>query len=471
MLAGNRRDNQSVDWVTLSIYLAMLGVGWLMIYTVGYNEGYDDDLWGMLGSTSIGRHTIWVAISLFMLFLIFIIDWKFWRTFAYLWYALGLVLLLLVLGLGTEVKGAKSWFMMGGFSFQPVEIAKFGTCLGVAALLNNFNTNLKTRQSQLQAFGVIAAPIAFVLLQPDAGSAMVFLAFLIPFYREGLPGNYFILGFFAAVLFLMGLVYPFQKVLLAIFIMLNLLLAYNFKEYRIHWVLIIVFVSAASVYGSYLGFEREALMGNVGLMFALGLGQWLMKGQRLVFTVFAALLLGGVVSGSANYLFNNILKSHQQDRINVWLRPSVCDPQGSLYNVIQSKMAIGSGGLEGKGFLEGNMTKLNYVPEQATDFIFCTVGEEQGFIGATSIILLFFLLIYRLTMLAERQRSPFSRIYMYGAAGILFVHVFINIGMTMGLMPIIGIPLPFISKGGSSLLGFTLLLGVAMKMDIYREMP
>ena len=159
--------------------------------------------------------------------------------------------------------------------------------------------------------------------------------------------------------------------------------------------------------------RKEVLMGNVGLMFALGLGQWFMKNQRLVFTVFGALLIGGMVAGGANYFFNNILKSHQQDRINVWLRPSVCDPQGSLYNVIQSKMAIGSGGLDGKGFLEGNMTKLNYVPEQATDFIFCTVGEEQGFIGAASIILLFFLLIFRITMLAERQRSPFSRIYMY----------------------------------------------------------
>jgi len=471
MLAGNRRDNQTVDWVTLSIYLAMLGIGWLMIYTVGYNEGYDDDFWAMLGSTTIGKHTIWIGISLFTLFITFIIDWKFWRTFAYLWYAFGLLLLVLVLFLGTELKGATSWFTFGGFSFQPVEIAKFGTCLGVAAYLNNFNTNLKTGNSQLMVFGVIGIPILLVLLQPDAGSALVFLAFLIAFYREGLPGNYFLLGFFAAGLFLMGLVYPFQKVLLAVFICLNLLLAYNFKEYKIHWILIILLVSAGSIYGSYLGFEKEALMGNVGLMFALGLGQWFMKNQRLVFTVFAALLLGGMVAGSANYFFNNILQSHQQDRINVWLRPSVCDPQGSLYNVIQSKMAIGSGGLDGKGFLEGNMTKLNYVPEQATDFIFCTVGEEQGFIGAASIILLFFLLIFRITMLAERQRSPFSRVYMYGVAGILFVHVFINIGMTMGLMPIIGIPLPFISKGGSSLLGFTLLLGVLMKMDIYREMP
>jgi len=471
MFAGNRRDNQTVDWVTLSIYLAMLGIGWLMIYTVGYNEGYGDDLWGALGSTSIGKHTIWIGISLFTLFITFVIDWKFWRTFAYLWYIFGLILLVLVLFLGTEIKGATSWFTFGGFSFQPVELAKFGTCLGIAAYLNNFNTNLRTGYSQMIAFGMIALPVLLVVLQPDPGSALVFLAFLIPFYREGLPGNYFLLGFFAAGLFLMGLVYPFQKVLLAIFIILNLLLAYNTKEYKIHWVLMILLVSAGSIYGAYIGYEKEALMGNVGLMFALGLGQWFLKNQRLVFTVFGALLIGGMVAGSANYFFNNILKSHQQDRINVWLRPSICDPQGSLYNVIQSKMAIGSGGLDGKGFLEGNMTKLNYVPEQATDFIFCTVGEEQGFIGAASIILLFFLLIYRLTMLAERQRSPFSRVYMYGVAGILFVHVFINIGMTMGLMPIIGIPLPFISKGGSSLLGFTLLLGVLMKMDIYREMP
>jgi rod shape determining protein RodA len=198
---------------------------------------------------------------------------------------------------------------------------------------------------------------------------------------------------------------------------------------------------------------------------------WLKKKERMVILLIVGLILSADVAYISNYVFNNFLKPHQQERINVWLNPDKCDPRGSLYNVLQSKMAIGSGGLQGKGFLEGTMTKLNYVPEQATDFIFCTVGEEQGFIGSLSIILLFFLLLYRITIIAERQRSSFSRHYAYGVAGIIFVHVFINIGMTMGLMPIIGIPLPFISYGGSSLLGFTLLIGVLLKLDAHRSEP
>lgn len=189
---------------------------------------------------------------------------------------------------------------------------------------------------------------------------------------------------------------------------------------------------------------------------------------RLVSQVSALLVIGSVVTFSASYFFNNILERHQQDRINVWLRPSICDPQGALYNVLQSKMSIGSGGFRGKGFLQGNMTKLNYVPEQSTDFIFCTIGEEQGFIGSLSIIALFLLLILRIVSIAERQRSEFSRFYAYGVAGILFIHVFVNIGMTMGLVPIIGIPLPFISYGGSSILGFTLMIGVLLRLDSKR---
>ena len=471
MFAGNRRDVHGIDWVAFSIYLGLLAIGWLMIYTVGYNEGYESGIFDSLGSTTIGKHTIWIAVSLFTLFLAFVIDWKFWRTFAYLIFGFGIFLLILVLIFGSEIKGAKSWFVFGGFSFQPVEIAKFGTCLAVAAYLNNFNTNLKDARNQLMTIGILSIPLFLVLLQPDAGSALVFLAFFIPFFREGLPANYYVLGVFGTIFFLTGLVFPYTAVLLAILLIGNIVLAYNLKEYKIHLTAVAVLISGVSIWYYEFFDPQQAIMGNVAVIFMFGLVHWMSKRERFVMSLFVGLLIGGAIAGGANYFFNNVLKPHQQDRINVWLRPSVCDPQGSLYNVIQSKMAIGSGGLEGKGFLEGNMTKLNYVPEQTTDFIFCTIGEEQGFIGAASIILLFFLLMYRLTVLAERQRSKFSRVYMYGVVGILFVHVFINIGMTMGLMPIIGIPLPFISKGGSSLLGFTLLLGVLLKMDMYREMP
>jgi rod shape determining protein RodA len=192
------------------------------------------------------------------------------------------------------------------------------------------------------------------------------------------------------------------------------------------------------------------------------------KEARVVILVFSGLVLSSFLVVAAGYAFDNVLKPHQRDRINVWLNPSACDPQGSLYNLLQSKLAIGSGGLQGKGFLKGNLTKGNFVPEQSTDFIFCTIGEEQGFIGSFAIIILFLLLLLRIVAIAERQRSGFSRAYAYGVAGILFVHVFINIGMTMGLMPIVGIPLPFISKGGSSLFGFTLLLSLLLKLDQHR---
>lgn len=472
MFANKRRDIHTIDWITLSLYLGLLGIGWLMIYTVGYNEGYDQDFFETLGSTTIGKHTIWIAVSLFTLFIALIIDWKFWGTFAYLIFGFGIFLLILVLFLGTEIKGAKSWFVLGGFSFQPVEIAKFGTCLAVAAYLNNFNSNLKETRSQLIAMGIIALPFILVgFFQPDAGSALVFLAFLIPFFREGLSSNFFILAFFGSIFLLTGLVFSIEPVILSVLLLGTIVLAFNLKEYKYHFTALAI-VAAVASFWIFEFFDEYYVLGfNLLFVFVLGLVHWMKGRQRLVISLFSALLLGATIAGGANYFFNNVLKSHQQDRINVWLRPGICDPQGSLYNVIQSKMAIGSGGLKGKGFLEGNMTKLNYVPEQTTDFIFCTIGEEQGFIGSASVILLFFLLMYRITILAERQRSRFSRIYMYGVAGILFIHVFINIGMTMGLMPIIGIPLPFISKGGSSLLGFTLLLGVMLKMDKYREMP
>ena len=468
---ATRRGEQNIDWVTFSIYLTMIGVGWLMIYTVGYNEGYEGSSLDLLGSTMIGKQTIWIAISLLLLFLIQLVDWKFWRTFAFLVYGFGLIILALVLGFGSEIKGAKSWFVFAGFSFQPVEIAKFGTALAVAAHLNNFNTNLKTRSGQLTTIGIILAPIFLVMLQPDAGSALVFLAFFIPFYREGFPSRYYAIGAVATTVLLFGLVFPLKSVLAVLFLIANLVLAYNFKKFRTQLLSLWVLVAGTTVWGLAFAAEKQAILANIALLFTFLISHWTLGSRRLVGSVLLSLVLSGSVVGGANYFFNEVLKSHQQERINVWLRPSKCDPRGSLYNVLQSKRAIGSGGFQGKGFLEGNMTKLNYVPEQATDFIFCTVGEEQGFIGAASVILLFLLLIYRITMIAERQRSKFSRVYAYGVASILFVHVFINIGMTMGLMPIIGIPLPFISKGGSSLLGFTLLIGVLLKMDTYREFP
>lgn len=471
MKVKTRSRIQPFDWITLSIYFTMIGVGWLMVYVVGYNDGYEGDGLALLTNTTIGRQSIWIAISVLLLFFTLLVEWKFWQTFAYLMYGFGILLLILVLIFGTKINNATSWFTLGPVSFQPSEIAKFGTCLGIAAYLSNFNTNLKNNISQLVAAGFILAPIVLIVLQPDPGSAMVFLAFLIPLYREGLDERYFSVGIITVVVLLFGLVYPLRSVVLCLLFLINCLLLFNFRKYRFQTIILGAMIVGGSIWGMMEGHIGQIIIANLLLLTAFLFAHWYLNNRSFMWSAMGGLLMCVMVASGANFLFNKVLKTHQQERINVWLRPEICDPRGSLYNVLQSKMAIGSGGFQGKGFLEGNMTKLNYVPEQATDFIFCTVGEEQGFIGTSSIILLFFLLIYRITVLAERQRSKFSRIYAYGVAGVLFVHVFINIGMTMGLMPVVGIPLPFISKGGSSLLGFTLLIGVMLKMDTYRELP
>ncbi len=465
----SKRDDKNLlgglDWMIFSIYLSLVGVGWLMIYTVGYDE---DNTAGILNlSTNIGKQTFFIGISLVILLFTWIIDWKFWRTFAYLIYAIGMLKLLGVLIFGITVKGATSWYSIGGFTYQPSEFAKFATCLAMAAFLSTYNTNIKHRASLITAVSLFVAPMFFVLLQPDAGSALVFLSFLFVLYRAGLSVNFYIVGFVTTALFILGLVFPAEIVVTGLLQLVGLVLIFNFKQKRF-WLIGTGLLIVASVVGIKYGYIIPVFAANfIGL---LGIMYMLYRSRRgrLVSQVSALLVIGSVVTFSASYFFNNVLESHQQDRINVWLRPSICDPQGALYNVLQSKMSIGSGGFKGKGFLQGNMTKLNYVPEQSTDFIFCTIGEEQGFIGSLSIIALFLLLILRIVSIAERQRSEFSRYYAYGVAGVIFIHVFINIGMTMGLVPIIGIPLPFISYGGSSMLGFTIMIGVLLRLDSKR---
>lgn len=464
---------RSMDWATFSLYLSLVAVGWLMVFTVGYGDGYTGGLNGFLSSAA-GKQTIWIGISLFVFSIIFfLIDWKIWRTLSNLIYAFSIVLLIAVLFLGTTIKGATSWFSIGGFSFQPSEIAKFAACLAMANFLSSYNTSLRDFKSLATAFAIFLAPMGLILLQPDAGSALVFLSFLLVLFREGLSPNYFIIGGAAGGVFLLGLVYDPIVIVLSLILLSLLVLAFNVPiKTRVYWIGGALFVGAAIIYAYRIEdtgkFENYALAGGLLVLLVLSIFLWQKRKSRIVNAMGLVLILGSGISVAANYGFNNVLKPHQQDRINVWLRPGLCDPRGSLYNVIQSKMAISSGGLQGKGFLKGTMTKFNYVPEQSTDFIFCTIGEEQGFIGTFGIVALFLILLIRITLLAERQRTAFARHYAYCVVGILFIHFFINIGMTMGLTPIIGIPLPFISKGGSSLLGFTIMLAVLLKLDSYR---
>jgi rod shape determining protein RodA len=456
-----------IDVITFWLLLSLIGIGFLMVYAVSYGE-IEQNGAGSFFDTSAGKQAIWIGVSFFVFTIIILIDWKFWQTFAYLIYGISVALLVLVLFLGVTIKGSTSWFVIGGFSFQPSEIAKFGTALAVSSFLSSYRTNLRYLRSQATVFGIMLFPVVLIMLQPDAGSALVFFSFLLVLFREGLSPTYYLVGFYCATLMILGLVVTDVKFIVQALILLALLpMAFYFKQ-RAYWILSVVFLGLLCIYIDFQGHVTEVLIACILVFVIFSYFQWKDRRSRMVSLLTIALIIGSGISFGANYVFNNVLQPHQQDRIDVWLRPERTDPKGSGYNLLHSKMAISSGGLEGKGFLNGTMTKLNYVPEQSTDFIFCTIGEEQGFVGSFGIIAIFLLLLLRITIIAERQRSDFSRHYAYCVAGILFIHFFVNIGMTMGLMPIIGIPLPFISKGGSSLLVFTIMIAVLLKLDSNR---
>ncbi|MEM6376853.1 MAG: rod shape-determining protein RodA [Bacteroidota bacterium] len=456
-----------MDWPTFSIFLALVMLGWVMIYAVDYEEG--QPLLAL--SSSAGRQLIWMVISFVTMLSVMLIDWKFWRTFAYPIYGLTLAALAGVLVFGATIKGAKSWYAIGGATIQPSEFAKVGACLAMAAFLSSTTTDLKKWSDQLIALGIILAPITLIILQPDPGSALVFMSLLIVLYREGFPSAYYIIGFTVAILMIMGLVTDDPRLIWILLLSVGVTWISNliFDKTRFYVVL-----AALAGIGLWWGarqayFDPNIALVSLGSIFGgLALFYTWKKGVRLPAIMSSAIVFCSALAYGANYAFYEILKPHQQDRINVWLQPDKCDPRGSLYNLIQSKMAISAGGLTGKGYLNGTMTRLNYVPEQVTDFIFTSIGEEHGFIGVVVVLTLFLFFLLQIVRIAERQRSNFSRFYAYAFAGIIFIHVFINIGMTMGLAPVIGIPLPFISRGGSSLLGFTIMLGILLKLDSKR---
>lgn len=475
-----------LDRLTLSIYIALVAVGWLMIYAVNYTS--NDPLAFLDLGHNAGKQLFFIVVCFVLLFFILMTDWAFWRTFAFVIYIISLLLLVGTIFLGREINGANAWYQFGGFSFQPAEIAKFGTCLAMSSYLSATGVNLRDWKSRFFAIGIFLLPVLIILLQKDTGSGLVFLSFMLVLYREGLPSSWYALGFSIIGLVILGLMFPPAYVIA--FLMLLVALR-TFSQFRNNLAWFIIFTALVfltvwwnEAFSWFLqmsqidpatvphGLDLYVLVPNGIFLLATVLPSFFRKNvlarQRTQLTM---LLLSGASAlvFLANFVCFTVLAPHQQERIKVWIRPQECDPRGSLYNVLHSKMAIGSGGLLGKGFLDGNMTKLKYVPEQSTDFIFCTVGEEQGFVGAVAVIILFTLLLYRLTVLAERQRSNFSRLYIYCVTGILLTHFAVNVGMTMGLFPIIGIPLPFISYGGSSLIGFTLMMGVLLKLDSHRN--
>lgn len=448
------------DWVAMALFISLVIIGWLMIYAAGYSEQQGKALFNLTSPS--GKQLLFVAIAAVLFLATQLIDWKFWNTFAYPLYGLGILSLGLVLIAGTTVKGSTSWFSIGAFSLQPSEFAKFATCVGLASFLSYYKTDLRRFKYQLGAVAMFVMPAALILLQPDAGSALVYISFVILLYRSGMPSWIYILTLILSVLVIVALVFPPQMVV-AVTILIGAIVASLQTQQQLPWILSFTALGVAEV---LTGIPAGWLLVLNSILFITALLRRVnTRGGRQVLLLLPALTLAAGLVFMAHYAFTDILEPHQQDRINVWLRPDQCDPRGSLYNVLQSKIAIGAGGLMGRGYLKGSMTNLNYVPEQTTDFIFSTIGEEQGFIGSMGIIILFTLLMLRVVAMAERMRSPFCKAYAYGVFGVLFIHIVVNIGMTMGLVPIIGIPLPFVSYGGSALLAFTLMMGVLFKMD------
>lgn len=427
-----RNDNSlfyGVDRITVFLYITLVIMGWLNIYAAVFNEDHQN----IFDTTQkYGKQLIWISGAAIIAFSILVIDANFYTAFSYFFYGFFLLANILVVFLGREVKGSRSWFRFGDFGIQPAEFMKFAANLALAKFLSNQNLLVMNRVrfrlrdliknygSTMAALAIIMVPLIIIkILQDETGLAIVFLAFVIVLYREGLSVNFLIIGILAAILFVLSLIIPALSLL----------------------------ISLAVIAASAFLFIKRNRFNIIILLGAYGLA--------------ASVVLG------TNYVYNH-LEAHQKVRIDVLLGRGNVNLKKEGYNVNQAKIAIGSGGFLGKGYLQGTQTKYDFVPEQDTDFIFCTVGEEWGFVGSTLVLLLELFLILRIIYLAERQRSDYSRIYGYGVAAVLFFHLAVNIGMTIGLMPVIGIPLPFFSYGGSSLWSFTILLFIFIKLDANR---
>lgn len=414
------RDNvnsisKGFDVQLVTIYIILMLIGWLAIFSSSHiPNGESVNIFNL--QTLYGKQIIWIGTSVILTIVILILDNRIFQHLAYYIYIAAILLMIIVLFVGTEIAGAKAWIKIGSYSIQPTEFAKFATALALAKLFNEGKTKFQKRYLWLIAFFFILIPIGIIIAQKDTGSALVFLSFILLFYREGMSGNILLIGAAAIVLFI---------------------LSFCLNEIYALAIVTTIFIIFWIIQRKF----KKKLIRN-GIIYA-----------SAVIFIF-----------SANLLYDKILQPHQKMRISTMLGQT-SDPQGADFNLNQSKIAIGSGGFWGKGYLKGTQTKLNFVPEQSTDFIFCSIGEEFGFLGSITILLLFSFLIYRILFLAERHRNSFVRYYGYGVASIIFFHFIINIGMTIGLVPIIGIPLPFLSYGGSSLWGFTVLLFIFIRMQ------
>jgi len=445
-------------------------MGWINIYAAVFNEEHS----GLLDfSQRYGKQFIWIIASLILAIFIVIIDNRFYFFFSWFIYGTCMVLLILVIIFGKEINGARSWFEFGGVSLQPSELAKFGTSLALASYLNTRRQDL-TRFSEIApASAIILFPAVLTLLQPDMGSAIVYFSLFIVLFREGMSPYIFVSGLLMILLFFLTLLTNILYLTIALIIVAVVLVWFTTRKWKL--VLIgsgIFLLIEGTVYlldhyiiksiGSELVLFISLILSGAAYAFYV-----YNKKAASVFIIYIFLVGSILFVNSFDYAFNNILPKHQKDRVNILLGFKT-DLHGTGYNVNQSIISIGSGGFAGKGFLQGTQTKFKFVPKQSSDFIFCTVGEEWGFLGSGLVIGLYLFLLLRLILLAERQRSDFARIYGYCVVSILFTHIFLNIGMAIGLVPVIGIPLPFLSYGGSSLWGFTILLFIFLRLDASR---
>ena len=496
----------NIDWATVLLYLALVLIGWINIYAAVYNEDHHSifDI-----SQRYGKQLMWIVLGLIIAFVILLVDSHFFTSFAIPIYLAVLLSLLLVLVFGVKINGATSWFQFGSFKIQPSEFAKFATSLALAKYLSAININMKDVKTKVMAALIIGLPAVFILLQNDTGSTLVYAAFIFVLYREGLSGNILLFGILAILMFVLTLIFgPVEIILATTFCYI---LIYTILKFTPRIALISVVTFSVLIYLFYY-FDLTSIYlyatVGAGLFFLLVflIAQKEMKGKGMHYVGVLIFVLTCAYVFSIDFAFNKVLKEHQRTRITVLLgeedklieqieelklkrdeegiskedKQAFRDDigakrfslrelrQGNGWNIKQSLIAIGSGGFSGKGFLEGTQTKFNFVPEQSTDFIFCTIGEEWGFMGTFVLVCIYIGLFLRILYLAERQRSIFSRVYGYAVASILFFHFLINIGMTIGLAPVIGIPLPFISYGGSSLWSFTILLFIFVKLDSER---
>jgi rod shape determining protein RodA len=414
---------QGIDWTIIWIYISLLLIGIINIYAAVYSAESPKSIFSL--DHNAGKQILFALVSLVLIMIILFIDFKVFDSFAYIFYGLWFLMLVATIFLGSNINGSKSWIKLGGgFNLQPAEFAKTFTVLALAKYLSTPNVNLSKTPYYLKAFAIAFVPAVIILLQKEAGQAITFGSLFILMYREGLSGIYPSLIIAAVLLVLLALILP-------------------------NWAAVLVLAALALViwYLVMKRYERNRL--NLQRMIG-------------VFFVFASFVL------TVDFIVNNVLEKHQANRIKVWVSPDI-DPLGTGWNVTQAKLAIGSGGFFGKGYLKGTQTKGDFIPEQSTDFIFCTIGEEWGFLGTFLVVGLYFILFIRIINLAEKQKSKFARIYGYGVVSFMFFHLLANVGMTIGLMPVIGIPLPFVSYGGASLMSTTILLFIFLKLDAHRS--